>query len=342
MLSLDVPIVQAPMAGVHDGALTIAVAQAGGLGSLPCAMLSTPALLKELESFNAAGVKTYNLNFFCHEPPAPDPRKEALWRQALAPYYEELGIDPEIDVSAPSRAPFSNEFLELIRPFAPAVVSFHFGLPQIAWLDEIKAWGGQVWSSATSLEEAHWLVEHGADAIIAQGIEAGGHRGMFLSQDLSDQADTYGLLRQIVEEIHNVPVIAAGGIAGPEQVKRLIDAGASAVQVGTAYLCCDEATTSDAHRKLLLSPESKNTALTNLLSGRPARGIMNRLMRELGPMSDLAPDFPLASVALAPLRGAAEKAQRSDFSPLWCGTDASGCRQVSAAKQTRWLASALT
>ncbi len=341
------PIVQAPMAGVQNSALTIAVAKAGGVGSLPCAMLTPDALAKELEAIRDAGVTAYNLNFFCHQQPEPDTAREAQWRQALASFYQEHGINPDEVPAGAGRLPFSEASLEVIRPYQPPVVSFHFGLPKAEWLNEIKAWGGAVWSSATTLEEALWLEAHGVDAVIVQGIEAGGHRGMFLTEDLDAQPGTEALLQAVLDAV-KIPVIAAGGLASPEQVRRVLDMGAAAAQIGTAYLLCDEATTTPIHRQLLKaeaaypgnpSRQTTSTQLTNLLSGRPARGLVNRLMAELGPISDAPPEFPLATAALVPLRVAAEKQGKGDFSPLWCGTNASGCREVSAAEQTQWLAS---
>ena len=329
------------MAGVQDSALAIAVSRAGGLGSLPCAMLTPEALSRELETIDAAGLAAYNLNFFCHQEPQPDQLVEAEWRKLLAPYYKEYGVEAANLPVGASRQPFSEATLELIRPFRPPVVSFHFGLPRSEWVDQIKGWGGKVWSSATTLEEANWLANHGADVLIAQGVEAGGHRGMFLTSELATQGQTRDLLAAITQVV-DVPVIAAGGIATPGQVKQYLDSGAIAVQVGTAFLLCEEATTSALHRELLESDAATNTRLTNLFSGRPARGIVNRLMSELGPMNSSAPAFPLATAALLPLRAAAEQQGKTDFSPLWCGTDPSGCRAVSAAEQVQWLASEAT
>jgi nitronate monooxygenase len=331
------PIVQAPMAGVQDSALAIAVSRAGGVGSLPCAMLSPERLEAELDAIQAADIAVYNLNFFCHEQPEADALCDRAWLHALAPYYRELGLEREANPAGPGRQPFSAQTLDIIRPFAPPIVSFHFGLPQRSWVEEIRSWGGQVWSSATTVEEGRWLRENGADAVIAQGIEAGGHRGMFLTEDLDSQCGTMELLHALRHEL-DLPILAAGGIGGPERVRRALDAGAWAVQVGTAYLCCVEAGTSRLHREMLLSARAGATELTNLFSGRPARGVRNRLMDELGPLCDQVPAFPLASAALAPLRAAAEARGRVDFTPLWCGTDASGCRRVSAAQQTHWLA----
>ncbi|MEO8671985.1 MAG: nitronate monooxygenase, partial [Tahibacter sp.] len=224
-----------------------------------------------------------------------------------------------------------------LERFKPRVVSFHFGLPDDRLLQRIKRWGAMALASATTVAEGHWLARHGADAVIAQGIEAGGHRGHFLSMDLTLQPTTRELVRGLVDAI-DVPVIAAGGIAHRDDVFALREAGASAVQVGTAYLRCAEATTSAVHRAALDDAQNHETALTNLFSGRPARGLMNRLMRELGPLSDQVPAFPLASVALTPLRAHAERLGRGDFSPLWAGMKIAAIGTPSAAALTRKLA----
>jgi nitronate monooxygenase len=336
VFGIQLPIIQAPMAGVQASALTIAVSQAGGLGSLPCAMLTHDALRTELAAIAASGIKTYHINFFAHTPPVPDAAREAAWRESLAPYYREFGIDAATVPTGPGRMPFSREALDIIAPFKPPVVSFHFGLPPDDLLAPIRAWGGKILSSATTLAEARWLAARGVDAIIAQGLEAGGHRGMFLSDDLTTQIGTLPLVRQIVRSVDK-PVIAAGGIADAEGVAAVLRLGAIAAQVGTAYLLCDEATTSALHRKALQSHDAEHTALTNLFTGRPARGIVNRIMREQGPISAVAPAFPLATSAVAPLRAKAEAAGSGDFSPLWSGQNPSGCREVSAAEMTRAL-----
>ncbi|PKM25080.1 MAG: 2-nitropropane dioxygenase [Gammaproteobacteria bacterium HGW-Gammaproteobacteria-13] len=337
LLGTPLPLIQAPMAGVQLHGLTAAVSNAGALGSLPCAMLDAAGLRKELQALSEKTSKPYNLNFFCHTPPAVDSAREATWREALSPYYTELGIDPDSIASGPGRLPFSAEMADLLDEFRPAVVSFHFGLPSAELLARVKACGAKVLSSATTVEEALWLQANGADAIIAQGLEAGGHRGMFLTDELSSQLGTFALLPQIIQAVQ-LPVIAAGGIADATGVRAAMALGAAGVQIGTAYLCCDEASTSAIHRAALYSPAAQHTALTNLFSGRPARGIVNRLMRELGPISPLAPAFPLATAAIAPLRSAAESQGSGDFSPLWAGQNASGCKNIGAAELTRELA----
>jgi nitronate monooxygenase len=335
LLGIELPIIQAPMAGVQDSRLAVAVSNAGGLGSLPCAMLGPDAMRKELASIAARTTRPYNVNFFCHTPPAPNSRREAAWQALLAPYYREAAVDPAT-VPAVSRAPFSSEAADVLDEFKPAVVSFHFGLPAADLVERVRAGGSKIFSSATTVDEARWLEAHGVDAIIVQGLEAGGHRGMFLSDDLTTQAGTFALLPQVVRAV-GVPVIAAGGIADADGVAAAMALGAAGVQVGTAYLLCPEATTSAVHRAALKSDAARHTAVTNLFSGRPARGIVNRLMRDLGPINATAPDFPLASAALAALRAKAETQGRGDFSPLWSGQNNTGCREISAAELTREL-----
>jgi nitronate monooxygenase len=333
LLGIDLPIIQAPMAGVQGSALAIAVCNAGGLGSLPCAMLAVDAMRKELAAIRAQTTKPFNVNFFCHTQPEPSAPREAGWRAALAPYFAELGVDAGAIAAGPGRLPFSAEAADALGEFRPAVVSFHFGLPSAALMAQVRSWGAKILSSATTVDEARWLEAHGADAVIAQGLEAGGHRGIFLDT----QMGTFALLPQVVQAV-KVPVIAAGGIADAKGVAAALALGAAGVQVGTAYMLCPEATTSALHRAALRSDAARVTALTNLFTGRPARGIVNRLMRELGPLSAAAPAFPLATAAIAPLRAKAESQGNSGFSPLWAGQNASGCKEIPAAALTRELA----
>ena len=325
------------MAGSQGSALALAVAAAGGLGSIPCAMLSMEALRSELETLRAGISGPYNVNFFCHTPPEPDAGRMQHWNAAVRPYYLEMGIDPDAIAAGPGRTPFSAEAAALLAEFKPEVVSFHFGLPAPSLLAQIKAWGATVMSSATTLQEALWLEQNGADVIIAQGLEAGGHRGTFLTDDLSTQVDIRTLLRQIIGAVR-CPIVAAGGIATAQHVQDVLALGAAAAQVGSAYLLCPEATTSSVHRAALQTPAAQHTALTNLFTGRPARGIVNRWMRELGPISDLAPAFPLATSAVAPLRAKAEALGNGDFSPLWAGQNAWQGHPLTAAEVTRELA----
>jgi nitronate monooxygenase len=340
-LDTALPIVQAPMAGVQASALAIAVSNAGGLGSLPAAMLTPDRLRDEIAAVTAGTSRPYNVNFFCHASPPPDPEREAEWRAMLTPYYRELGIDPDDVHPGPSRAPFDHVTADVLAPFRPPVVSFHFGLPPKELLDRVREWKPVIISSATTVDEARWLEAHGADVIVAQGLEAGGHRGMFLSADLTTQAGTFALVRQIARAV-SVPVIAAGGIADADGVAAALALGAAAVQIGTAYLLCPEATTSAVHRDALASSRATHTAITNVFTGRPARGIVNRLIAELGPISSAAPPFPLAAAAVLPLRLKAEAGGSGDFSSMWAGQNAGGCKNIPAAELTRELAVLVT
>jgi nitronate monooxygenase len=336
LLGVELPVIQAPMAGVQTSALAIAASAAGGLGSLPCAMLDAAAIRREIGAIRAANpTGAFNLNFFCHRPPVADPARDAAWRKALAPYYREFGLDIEAVPTHPGRYPFDAAAAELVEELRPPVVSFHYGLPDEPLLGRVRTTGARILSSATTVAEGLWLEQRGVDAVIAQGLEAGGHRGHFLSHDLSLQCGTFALVPQLVAALRT-PVIAAGGIADRAGVEAALRLGASMVQVGTAYMCCPEATTSAIHRQALMSDAARHTALTRLITGRPARGIVNRLMREVDDAA--APEFPLATAVIAPLRAAAEARGSGDFSPLWSGQNASGCRAVGAAEMTRALA----
>ncbi|MGR6871556.1 NAD(P)H-dependent flavin oxidoreductase [Pseudomonas sp. HK3] len=337
---LRYPIVQAPMAGVQDEVLAAAVSNAGGLGSLPCAMLNLDALQMSLENVCKLTDKPYNLNFFAHKTVPLTAEAKQVWLDTLAPYFKALNLDATQLADGPKRQAFNQEMLNVIAPFKPSVVSFHFGLPDVNLILAIKQWGGQVWSTATTVAEAKWLAENGADAIIAQGLEAGGHRGHFLKSDLDGQLNTLPLLSAI-KQVVTIPVIAAGGIVDAKTVNQAITLGAIAVQVGTAYLLCDEAKTSDIHRHILQSDDAHHTKITNVFSGRAARGIVNRAIRELGPISKNAPSFPHASDAITALRKASEAKGLGDFTPLWCGQNATGCKAVSAKALTTILAKGL-
>lgn len=328
------------MAGSQGSRLAIAVCNAGGLGSLPCALLSVNDMQAELRAIKAATSAPFNVNFFCHENPVRDGARESAWREQLLLYYNELGISQDIIADAPARAPFSSVIADALEEFRPAFVSFHFGLPSRALVDRVKSWGSFIVSSATTVDEARWLEANGADAVIAQGNEAGGHRGMFLTDDITTQVGTMSLV-PLVKAAVNIPVIAAGGIATASGARAAITLGASAVQIGTAFLSTPEAGTSALHRAALKSESANHTAITNVFTGRPARGIMNRAIRELGPLSAHAPQFPLASTAMLPLRKKLEEQGSDAFSPLWAGQSAALCKEMSAAELVSEIASSL-
>jgi nitronate monooxygenase len=337
LFGIELPIVLAPMAGAMDADLAAEVSAAGGLGSLPGAMLTPAALREQFAKVRARTDKPVNVNFFCHQPPALNNAREARWRDRLAPYYRELGIDPAAPVPSSNRAPFDAAFCDVIEELRPQVVSFHFGLPAAELVARVKAAGCRVICSATTTAEAVALERAGVDAVIAQGYEAGGHRGMFLTDNLAAQAGTFALVPQVVDAV-KVPVIAAGGIADARGIAAAFALGAAGVQIGTAYLRCPESKISPLHRAALKSAADDSTVLTNLMTGRLARGIINRLIREVGPINDGAPEFPLAAGALAPLRAKAEAAGSGDFSPLWSGQAAALGREMPAGELTRTLA----
>ena len=335
--SIELPIIQAPMAGSALSDMVVAVSEAGGLGSLAFALLNVENARKELEIIRQKTSRPINANFFCHHPPPEDHAREMNWRQRLNAYYVEMDAETNTSIPSSARAPFDEKMCDLVMEFHPEVVSFHFGLPDKNLLLRIRKTGAKILSSATSVSEARWLEDQGCDAIIAQGFEAGGHRGMFLSEDISTQVGTMALVPQVVDAV-KVPVIAAGGIADARGILAAFALGAAAVQIGTAYLQCPEAHISPLHRQALKDTKDNETAITNVFTGRPARAIVNRFVREVGPMSDVAPKFPLAAAAVAPLRAKSETAGSAEFTPLWSGQSARLSRELPAADLTKQLA----
>ena len=336
LFGVDLPIILAPMAGSTSPDMVIAVSNAGGLGSLPTALYSEEQLRAALDTVRAGTKKPINLNFFSHQTPADDPVAQAAWRARLRGFYVEEGLDPDQPIPAAGRAPFNDAFAKVVEDYRPEVVSFHFGLPSAELVERVRRTGAKVVSSATTVAEAQWLEARGVDAVIAMGFDAGGHRGNFLTHDMSQQVGTFSLVPRIVDAV-SVPVIAAGGIADRRGVLAAFALGAEAVQVGTAYLLTPEAAISDVYRQALKSADEV-TAVTNVFTGRPARGIVNRLIAEVGPLSEVAPAFPTAGAAVLPLRKAAEAAGRGDFSSLWAGQAFRASQPMSSADLTRRLA----
>src|SRR5499427_4608992 len=337
LCGIELPLVQAPMAGSALSDMVVAVSQAGGLGSLACALLSVEQARKELETIRRRTSRPINANFFCHRPPQDDRVREMYWRQRLDAYYIQLQADSNTSLPPSARASFDEKKCDLVTEFHPEVVSFHFGLPDKNLLLRIRRAGAKILSSATSVAEARWLEDQGCDAIVAQGYEAGGHRGMFLTEDVSTQVGTMALVPQVVDAV-KVPVIAAGGIADARGIVAALALGAVAAQIGTAYLPCPEAQISPIYRQALKEAKDDETAITNVFTGSPARAIVNRMMREVGPMSDVVPDFPLAAATVAPLRAKSEMAGAADFTPLWSGQAARLSRELPAAELTKLLA----
>jgi len=339
LFRIDHPILLAPMAGAMDAGLAIAVARSGGLGALPAGMLNADQLREQVAQFRATtGNKPINLNFLAHKMPVPNNAREHAWRERLRPYYVEFGIDPAAAAPATMRTPFDTAMCVVVEELRPDVVSFHYGLPEPALVGRLKAVGCKVICSATTVTEARFLESHGCDAVIAQGLEAGGHRGMFLGNDVGTQVGLFALLPQVADAV-KVPVIASGGIGDARAMVAAFALGAAAVQIGTAFLFCPEAKTLPPHRAALRAARDDSTVITNVLSGRPARGLMNRAIRELGPISEVVPEFPLASGALAPLHAKAQAQSSGDFSPMLAGQAAALGRELPAGELVAKLVS---
>jgi nitronate monooxygenase len=324
------PIVQAPMAAAGGVDLCVAAIEGGALGSLPCALLSADQVRSQVGEVRQRARGPINLNFFCHH--MPDSVDERAWRALLRPYYDEFGVEP--GNGGALRLPFDAEMCAAVEDLRPEVVSFHFGLPAAELLTRVKATGAVVIGNATSVEEALWLEKRDVDAVIVQGFEAGGHTGRFLGADPAEAMGLFALLPQVVDAVA-VPVIAAGGIADGRGIAAAIVLGASAVQLGTAYLHAPETPISDAHRERL---RDARTIFTNLMTGGLARGLRGRLTDELGPVRQETPPYPLASAALAPIRAAAEAQGEYGFGPMWAGQGAPIGAALPAAELTRKLA----
>lgn len=330
LVRVEHPIIAAPMAGAAGVDLCVAPIEGGALGSLPCALLTPDQVRSQVAEVRARTTGPINVNFFCHRMPASV--DDSAWRALLQPYYEEFGVEP--GAGGPLRLPFDEAMCVVVEQLRPEAVSFHFGLPENPLLDRVKAAGARVLSSATTVEEAQWLQQRGVDAIIAQGFEAGGHTGRFLGSDPAEAMGLFALLPQIADAV-SVPVIAAGGIADGRGIAAAFMLGASAVQLGTAYLHTFEAQISDAHRAAL---KHGRTLFTNLMTGGLARGFRGRLVDELGQVRAEAPPYPLASAALASIRKAAEQRGDYGFGPMWAGQAAPLGETLPAAELTRKLA----
>jgi nitronate monooxygenase len=322
LLQIENPLVLSPMAGFGTVELAAAVCAAGGLGSIGCATMEAQAVAKTIQQLRTLTNKPISVNFFCHVPAKADTHRELAWRHRLLSYYGELDLDPALPVHRMDIAPFGDAMCAVVEEAKPEVVSFHFGLPEPTLLTRVKSAGCRIMSSATTVAEALWLEAQGVDIIIAQGYEAGGHRGMFLAPNLNRavalQAGVMALVPQVVDAV-SVPVVAAGGIADGRGIAAAFALGAAGTQMGTAYLLCPEAATPPLHREALRKARADATVLTNVFTGRPARALANRFSLEVGPISEVSPDFPLPLGELAGLRAKAEQQGSSEFTPLWSG-----------------------
>ncbi|HVF37308.1 MAG TPA: nitronate monooxygenase [Sphingomicrobium sp.] len=330
LVGCEHPIIQAPMANGGGVELCVAALEGGALGSLPCGMLSKEQVCEQVRNVRRRAAGPINLNFLCHR--MPEGADDGPWRELLKPYFDELQIEP--GGPGPLRRPFDEAACAAVEELRPEVVSFHYGLPPPPLLDRVKTTGAVILSSGTTVAEARWLEEQGVDAIIAQGFEAGGHTGRFLGSDPAEAMGLFALLPQVVDAV-SVPVVAAGGIADGRGIAAAFLLGASAVQIGTAYLLSPESLVAPEFKDLLpLRP----TLMTNLYSGGPARAARGRLINELGADRSEAPPFPLASDAIVPLWKEAQRRGDWEFLLPLAGQSAPLTQALPAVDLTRKLA----
>ena len=328
LLGLTHPIVQAPMSGLAPATLAAAVCNAGALGSIGCAVLSPAVAREQVATLRQVTNRPFNLNFFVHTHPRTDPQATARVRGRLASYFDEFGLGPVPEPKEPIPT-FDEERLSLVLELRPRVVSFHFGLPEAPAMRQIKEAGCIVLSSATTVAEARSLEANGADAIIAQGLEAGGHRGSFSGSPGAGMVGTMALVPQIVDAVR-VPVIAAGGIADGRGIAAAFALGASGAQIGTAFLGCPEATLSPLYRAQLQAATDDVTELTRAFTGRPARAIRNRFITEMADCESL--EFPLQMSLISPLLQLSGDEARAEFMPVWAGQAAPLVRDLPAGR----------
>ena len=334
LLAIAHPVVQAPMSGFTPPALAAAVCNAGALGSIGCAGQPAAALREQVATLRQATNHPFNLNFFVHAHPQDNPAATARMQARLTPYFDEFGLGPVPEPVEPF-PPFDDEQLDLILELRPRVVSFHFGLPHPTAIRRIKQAGAIILSSATTVAEARSLAADGADVIIAQGSEAGGHRGTFSGSQGAGTVGTLALVPQIADAVRQ-PVIAAGGIADGRGIAAAFALGASGAQLGTAFLGCPEATVSPLHRARLRTATDDATEVTRAFTGRPARALRNRYIVEMADSEPL--EFPLQGSLVRPLWQLPDDQARAAFTPVWAGQAAALMREMPAGRLVEQLA----
>ncbi|AEY01896.1 2-nitropropane dioxygenase [Oceanimonas sp. GK1] len=327
------PIIQAPMAGVSTPALAAAVSNAGGLGSLGLGASSVADARRQIEQTQQLTDRPFNVNVFCHAPARRDAATEAAWLDYLRPLFSEQGAAVPVRLEEIySSFNHSESMQALLIELRPAVVSFHFGLPPAHLLERLHSAGVLTLASATCPEEARQIEAAGIHGVVAQGIEAGGHRGMFDPDAPDSQLSTAELVRVLVAECRP-PVIAAGGIMDGADIRAMLALGAAAVQLGTAFVACPESAASETYRQRLLTAGAGQTRLTATLSGRPARGLLNRFIHHAeAPGAPVPPDYPLAYDAAKQLHGAAARRGCEDFAAHWAGMAVARARALPAAE----------
>jgi len=335
LLGIHYPIIQAPMAGSSTVALATAASRAGALGSIAAAMLTPEQLREQCRDVREHSNGRYNVNFFAHAEPNLDPLKDAAMRDLLKPAYAALGV-PDVPQATTPFPSFKQAQLEVMLDERPSVVSFHFGLPGEDMLQALKQAKIKILCSATCVAEARELEAKGVDAIIAQGFEAGGHRGTFAKPYEKGQVGTMALVPQVVDAV-SVPVIAAGGIADGRGIAAALALGADGVQIGTAFLRCPESATNSTYREALKTAGDDETRITHAFSGRPARSIENRYIKDMADKDDQLPDFPIPNSLTGPLRSASGKAGSTDYMSLWSGQAGALSRDLPAGELVETL-----
>jgi nitronate monooxygenase len=337
LFNIELPIIQSPMVGVSTPKLAAAVSNAGGLGSIGIGASNVEQARAMLRETAALTDKPFNVNLFCHAPAIHDAAREAQWLKFLAPLFAEF------DAAAPTAlreiyTSFVEDtgMLHMLLEEKPAVVSFHFGLPAQPAIDALKDAGIVLLCSVTSLAEAQIAELAGVHALVAQGYEAGGHRGVFDPQQDSEMG-TLALVR-VLTEACGLPVIAAGGIMDGAGIKAVMQLGASAAQLGTAFILCPESSANAAYREALKSPRAHLTRVTSVISGRPARGMVNRNFTSLEVNAPAMPDYPIAYDANKALNAAAAARANSEFAVQWAGQGAPLVREMPAAALVKLLA----
>jgi nitronate monooxygenase len=333
LLGIETPIVQAPMAGAATPALAAAVSNAGALGGIGIAPSPVETARTMIRQIREATTRPFQVNLFCHRPAVADPAREAAWIAYLAPAYARFGAQPPSGlIEAYPSYLVNDEMHAMLLDERPPVVSFHFGLPDASRIADFHSAGIILLATATNLAEARAIEAAGIDAVVAQGIEAGGHRGLFNPDAPDERLSTFALTRQLVQEL-DIPVIAAGGIMDGAGIAAVLALGAGAAQLGTAFLSCPESAADDAYRAALLGDAARTTTLTKVISGRPARGIVNKFIA-LGESSDAppVPDFPIAYDAERALNQAAKATGDSGYAAQWAGQSAFLSRTMPAAE----------
>lgn len=332
------PVIQAPMVGVSTPELAAAVSDAGGLGSIGIGASSVDAARAMIESTYQLTSKPFNVNVFCHQPAQADAEREANWLAHLRPFFDEFDAEAPATLELPYPSFVENRaMLEMLLETQPAVVSFHFGLPDQDWIEQLKASGITLLATATNLAEAYRIQDAGLAGIVAQGREAGGHSGVFEPERGDPDVGTLPLVRLIAAQC-KLPVIAAGGIMDGRGIRAARQLGAVGVQMGTAFILCPESAADSEYRALFKRGPDVKTRITSVISGRPARGFVDRWWREVdSDQEPELPDYPVAYVAGKALKAAARKAGQHTFDACWAGQGAALARELPAGELVRRL-----